>query len=1005
MREVERRMRRGASSVLCMVASLVAGVGYVHAQEPTVPADAAAAPAPVESAPETAPQATPSEAAPAQPTSEQPAPIPPPEQAAQPIPPMRAGISGVVLDRETREPLAGARVLIEGNGRRRVRVTDEEGRFEANLRSGTYSVRAVSPMYRSARRSAVRVDRGRRTTVEMPLRLFEADEEIVDVAIHIDRSSEGTQMVLRRESAAVSDNLGQEEMRRTGDGRTDQAVRRVVGASIEEGSRLVVRGLGDRYSAVMLNGVQLPSTDPDRQGIQLDLIPTAVLANLSIVKSATPDLYANWAGGLMQLESISFPEEFTLRGGVSLGINSFSTFRNQLDYSGGRFDWLGVDDGTRALSDASQNRYVGIFPDWFTAEDIRQIVADETNTRAFSRRMSLPQMSANFTLGDSIELRNDRRFGYLLSANYTLTDSRRVGPTRRLLTLDRDPNDPNSYSYFYDSEVGRRDTLWTTFGTATFQYSPRGNIRAVALYTRTSADETRRYVGPDISSDLDYLDQWQLSFVSRAVSFVQLVGEQRELPLPPHSTLRWSVYTTSSRVEQPGTWQIGYTRQLDNASTPFSWRNRANSGDRIDTELSQRDYGGYLHLRSPLWEGATLSMGGDIRVSSRDSQFRQFQFLTDGNAPSDDFYELPADQLFDAANYGQGIRYLEISRPTDSYRATQSWLAGFLMLDTEMGRYLRLIGGVRAEVFRQDLQAGLLIDGPMTPGVPPPVQPSVHRTDVNWLPSGSLVVSPIETMNVRLAYGMTVSRPQLREIAPLKFYDFVRRRTTEGDPQLRTTLIHNVDLRWEWFFGETDILAASVFYKRFNGPIDELSPGGGVDDLRFKNAESAYDVGFEIEGRLGLGALTNALRFFSIGGNVAIVRSRLTYTEEQQVGIPEGDRPFLSQAPYVANLSLRFDHPDEGLQLSLVYNALGPRFVAPGFTYGDGYVPDFYEQAFHSLDFIGSWEMSEHVQLRWSIKNMLNQQRRTYQSSTFGQVTERSYTPGVDFQVGLNFMY
>jgi hypothetical protein len=170
----------------------------------------------------------------------------------------------------------------------------------------------------------------------------------VVTAPHI-KGGVASELSKRRESVAVQDSLGSADIAKTGDGSASSASKRIVGASIVGGQFLFVRGLGGRYSNVRLNGVPLPSTDPDLPGFQLDLFPTSLLSSLTIAKKFTPDIPGDFAGGSMNIETKAFPEQFTLTLGVSASYNTETTGRDILASEGGQDDWLGRDDGGRAL--------------------------------------------------------------------------------------------------------------------------------------------------------------------------------------------------------------------------------------------------------------------------------------------------------------------------------------------------------------------------------------------------------------------------------------------------------------------------------------------------------------------------------------------------------------------------------------------------------------------------------------------------------------------------------
>jgi outer membrane receptor protein involved in Fe transport len=320
------------------------------------------------------------------------------------------------------------------------------------------------------------------------------------------------------------------------------------------------------------------------------------------------------------------------------------------------------------------------------------------------------------------------------------------------------------------------------------------------------------------------------------------------------------------------------------------------------------------------------------------------------------------------------------------------------MLETPVFGRLSATGGLRTEVMTQKVESTSPFPAEMAPVL------KTDRTDVDYLPGVALKYELSQKMLLRAAYGMTVSRPLIRELAPYQYYDFVRDRNIEGNPELKRTLIHNADLRWEWFFGEGQILAASAFYKRFKDPIEVaiLDPTNGSS--QFRNVTRAQNLGTELEARLNLGRLSRALRRFDLDSNLSLVRSRLDIPPDL-ARIVRASRPLAGQSPYVANLSLRFFDEHRGVTAALVYNVVGPRIadVATRVRVGDMDVipPDIEEQAFQSLDFVASAELGRHLQLKAKVRNILKQSKELKQ----GDFSILRIDPGISASLGLTVAY
>ncbi|MEM9489552.1 MAG: carboxypeptidase regulatory-like domain-containing protein, partial [Myxococcota bacterium] len=258
-------------------------------------------------------------------------------------------VRGKLYTGAVREPVSGARVFVRGVPVEA--VTDDEGVFELELPEGRYDLTIIHPRYITVNLRDVDVDANRPKELRVAAEPATAQlEDFVVTAPHIEGGVAGL-VTERRESASVDEVIGVEEMSRSGDSDAAGALKRVTGITVVGGQFVYVRGMGERYSSTLLNGQYIPSPEPERRVVPLDLFSTDVLESVVIQKTPSPDSPGEFGGGVVQLRTRGFPDEFTLSASASLGAVTTATFRSRPGYRGGSFDVLGFDDGTRELSD------------------------------------------------------------------------------------------------------------------------------------------------------------------------------------------------------------------------------------------------------------------------------------------------------------------------------------------------------------------------------------------------------------------------------------------------------------------------------------------------------------------------------------------------------------------------------------------------------------------------------------------------------------------------------
>jgi hypothetical protein len=866
-----------------------------------------------------------------------------------------AKLRGRIVLSTTREPIVGAKVYVRRTSFEG--VTDAQGLFTIDLPAGSYDLAIVHPNYATVVKDKVRVSVQKNTQLLLELTPSPNTPDDFTITAKYVRGGVAALLEERRNASTVQDAIGSEDIAKSPDSTASSATRRVVGASIVGGQFLLVRGLGGRYSNVRLNGVPLPSTDPDLPGFQIDLFPASLLSNLTITKTFSADIPGDFAGGSLNVVTKDFPDKFTLGVSVGASYNTETTGRKILDYEGGDTDLLGFDDGTRELPKDVPDQKVSVSREGFDRDQVQALGQLYPNHWKYNRSTALPNLSLSASLGNTIKLGEERKLGYLLTLGY------RASFQRYLEDVTSVKLDPAGLSVRDQlrREVADQEAQIGILGTGSYEPVENHKVTLVSLLTQTANDRTNLVTGTPEAVSRE-VRTTQLRFIERQLLFNQLLGEHKEL----FGSLKvnWQLNMAMVARDQPDTRDLVYAREPNNGPRFQFESGAAGSGERLYSKLGQKDFGGGLDLTFPVWS-ATGKSGYLGRVSSRDFAARKFAFDLARGAPDDSEF-LPPEELFEPGNLADPDRILdfeELTAETDGYKASQSSHAGYLMMDVPaFDETLRIIPGLRAEAFHQEIRSASPVE------VTDEDIRGTDRSDIDWLPAGALVVNLTDKMAIRGGYGGTVAYPLLRELAPFVNQDYLRARTVRGNPDLKRTFIHNFDLRWELFPSGTEVLAASAFYKIFEHPIESvvLDTGG---NLTFENIEGADNYGLELETRFSLERFSDALKDFSVLANLAIVRSRVELSEDQLRVATSKKRPLAGQSPYVANLSIGYSSEDSGLSAYVYYNVFGRRLQDVG-RLG---LPDVYEEPFHSVDMSAFWKIDSHWTLGVSGTNLLMQ--------------------------------
>ncbi|WP_437730316.1 TonB-dependent receptor domain-containing protein [Sorangium sp. So ce1335] len=880
---------------------------------------------------------------------------------SRPPPAGKGVVWGVVTDSASKEPVLDAQVSVVGTKLKA--IADLDGRYRLELPPGNYQLRIWYEAYRPQRVQDVRVAAGQVLQVDVGLDPDQQAEEVVEVEFEPERASVAAQLLLRKNAPHVGDAVGAKEIAKTPDRNAAEAAKRIVGATVVDGRYVYVRGLGDRYTNALLNGAPLPSPEPDRQAVPLDLFPSLVLSDITVVKTFTPDIPGDFAGGSVQINTRELPTSFLFQASVSLAANTQSTFRDRLTYDGSSTDWLGIDDGTRALPGELPEHKVarGIRrPDGtlITRDDIAAYGRAINSSMATRRSFTPPNGSGSVVVGDTLELRGEQRLGYLATLSYGRKFTPRADEVGRMFAFDAARESGLRQVNESTTDSIRDQVSWGTFASVTYTPGRDHKVMLTGLHSRSSDDVAlqSREVGEE--SGAVYRDTLQ-RFVSRALTLGHLSGEHRIAALGG-GTLDWKASVSRATSDEPDARENVYTR--DDTSGAWSWDDGTLSGSHVFLGLSDTNHGGQLSYALPLVRGdapTRLKLGGLVNFRQRDFDARRFRLKTLRLDDSTVLRQEPG-RLFSDESIGTIFELEETTRNTDDYTTRTDLYAGYVMTDTHITRWLRAILGARVEA------SVLSMDVPDAP------EKNVDNDDVDLLPAASLVVKTSAKSNLRFSATRTLARPQLIELSPALSQPGYSAREVEGNPELARTSIVNGDLRFELFPTAGEVMAASVFYKRFEQPIEEIiKPSSGKGRLSWTNGDSGYVAGVELEIRKSLGFIDPFLREVTVLGNVTLATSEVKINPEPEEGgvtiQSTATHPLQGQSPFVVNLGLDYSGESTGTSARLLYNVFGARLRTVGKN-----MPDEYEQPRHQIDLTVAQRLGEHVELKLAGENLID---------------------------------
>lgn len=927
-------------------------------------------------------------------------------------------IKGTVRDQRTQEPIIGASVGVEGTTIGA--STDLDGSFSlTKIPVGTHTLQIGSVSYERKRIPGLRVEAGKVLVINTGL--IDASAALGEVVVTAQRRTNTDIAVISevRNAQLVAVGISAEQIVKSQDRDAAQIARRVPGVSIADNRFILVRGLTQRYNAVMLNDVLTPSSEVDTRAFSFDMIPSSVIDRMLIFKSGSAELPGDFAGGVIKVYTKRAPEENFTNLSLLGGYRDGTTFRDVQKYEGGKYDWLGFDSGKRTIPD----NWPTLLSNDYTAPQRAAYARQLPNRWGINTLKAAPDVRLSFNMGRRFEL-GGKQVGTLTSLNY---GNYRLATSSKL-TFFENGSDRDLVASYYNDEVYNNEVRLGVVQNFWLRLNSRNTLEFKNLFNQLGQAETVVRNGQDVTQTNNDVQAYSERFESRSIYSGQLIGNH-ELP-NDKTTVNWVAGFSNTHRTEPDWRRARYIRRIDATNgdgTPAAFTlvtpNDPSAPDagRYFSRLNERVETVALNVVHQIKKDSTNREGGlklkaGLYTERKDRDFsaRFFGYGSVGNASA--IRALPIGEVFAPANLtGQagGFALREGTNPNDSYAANSTLLAGYANLTMPLGKFTGT-AGFRAEYNDQQMNSRLL-DGRAAQG---------GRRLLSPLPSLNLTYNLTDKMLVRAAYASTINRPEFRELAPFRFYDFNLNADIQGNYDLRTARVQNVDLRWELYPATGEIITLGAFYKQFANPIESFlqatATGANSLSYAFVNSKSAFNYGVEAEVRKSLGSVSDLpwLQRFSLVGNASYIYSRVDLGDI--LNVPDGGgrvspldvrdiqtqrRPLQSQSPYLINLGAYYANEENGTQISLLYNVAGPRIFAVGNINN----PTVYEAPRNVLDLVATKRLNKQWELRAAWQDVFNQPVRLAQDSdlngkfTQSDQTVRTFRRGSYTTLGVTF--
>lgn len=931
-------------------------------------------------------------------------------------------IRGTIVDAGTGEPLIGVSISVDNT--EFGAVTDFDGNFDISLKEGTYQLSLTYISFNTLVIEDVNVRKGNVTLLDN-LVMEESSESLQEVVITAAaaRNSEAGVLLLKRKSVNLIDGISSVSFRKIGDSDAGEAVKRVTGVSIEGGKYVYVRGLGDRYTAVTLNNIDIPGLDPDRNSLQLDIFPTNIIDNMIVLKSAVADLRADFTGGVVNIETKEFPESKVIDFTFGMSYNPSMHFNpNFLTYEGSNLDNLGLGYSDRALPEEATATTIPSPISGNSPQEVNTFLNKFDKTLGAAKQSSLMDYNLGFSIANQVALKNDNKLGYIFSLSYRKNqrfyDAVSYGEYQRLI-------DPAIYELPYatkqEGQIGETDVLVSALGGIAYK-TKQSKYKLTIMHLQNGESRAGQFRidndGQRVGQSGYIATSDNLEYNQRGLTNVLLNGQHTNSA--GDWKLDWRISPTFSNLLDPDIRKTAFTNQNDrlnfvagaggNPSRIWRSLDEINISNRFDVTKSYDLWG----------EKAKFKFGASYVYKERNYEILSFDIQFFGAQP--DINGNPNLVMDQTSLYPNGSVYIVSGNNNpnpNAYFSTVSNTGFYVSNEFSPLESLKAIIGLRAENYVQR-HTGRDVEFANF-GTGNNLDNDKVLDALDFFPSVNLIYSLGENQNLRLSYARTIARPSFKELSFAQILDPITNRIFNGglfqysdwDGNLSETRIENMDIRWELYADQNQNFSLGAFYKFFNDPIElvRIPEQQTSTEYQPRNVGDGQLYGFEMEFSKNFAFVNPSWSGLRLFGNFTYVVSEIEMTDlefnsrkgYEKVGETiTNTRQMAGQAPYIINIGLGYDDPETGFDAGVFYNVKGKTLI----LVGAGLFPDVYAVPFHSLNFNMNKRIGKEkrVTINFGVSNILNDwMEEVYVGFRAQDQIFTRFNPNVSFSLGARY--
>ena len=870
-------------------------------------------------------------------------------------------LKGTVSDAATGEVLIGASIQLKGTTSGT--ITDIDGRFELkDLKEGNHRLVISYIFYRTAEIDVEVKAENQELNIGLELDGQQLSE--VTVIGRKNLESVAALQMERQMSTAAIENIGAREMAVKGISNVEEGVKKITGVSVASAGQLIVRGLGDRYSITTLNGLPIASPNPDNKLVPLNLFPSSTVQNITVSKVYNAETYADYSGAHIDIATkVNIPEDF-LEISLNTGGSVNTIFRNryQMDRGGSLFR-------TSRLESQVLDMPLVDFDEYVKSNDIFN------SSFAVKRKTALPSLGGTLSRGKNFNV-GGQTLSILISANLSNDDQNVSEAFQR--TLEATGNIQSDFTYDSYSQTLKTSAL----GYIGYTLRESDRIGYTFFYARNADDTYQLRNGEDAEG--------HLLIGSNNVTHVYSLQNHQlnglHFMLDSKIEMDWAASYGRTGSYEPDRRQVMYIRE-DGALKLFKLNRQETM--RYFGSLDEDELNADIGLKWKWGDNNHLKAGISYKDKGREYMGTRFYYNLNRLDPEiTDVFD--TDSFLNQGNVGSGNIVIERKKqPKDSYRAGTDIIAGYMTADLYPTENLLINLGVRYEYARQWVRYAS--DGGDWFGR----MSMIEHGDL--FPALNVKYTFNEDNILRFSASRTITRPSFIEMAPFLYQESYGSAQIRGNENLHNAYNYNLDLRYELFGSDSDMLSVTGYFKYLESPIERIQAlNGGATLHSFRNAENGIATGLEVEFR------KRVAKDLNVGANASYM-----YTN---VKLPEGgaytnkERSLQGASPVLINADITWSPrfgDEKALNMVLLYNMQGSRIHAVGVSQ----LGDIRQDAVHTLNFIASYQFNK----RWSVKlqasDLLGQDMVFRQEVPLtGQTVEvERYRYGRCIEVGVTF--